>query len=641
MCECIEVQVVANMANSDSTKITEAWGHINWRIAEKYVSKLQKRIYAASRCGDVTRKRKLQKTLMRSWYNRVLAVRRVTQDNQGKKTAGVDGVKSLPPKARLELARELRLTGKSEPTRRVWIPKPGREEKRPLGIPVMYDRALQAVVKTALEPEWEAMFESNSFGFRPGRSTHDAIAQIKLSIRLKAKYVFDADITRCFDRIDHEALLNKLNMKGKVRQQIKAWLKSGVVDKRAFTATSEGTPQGGVISPLLANIALHGLVEHIAQAFPANKAGRIRGAIIKYGREHVSAPCVIRYADDFVVLCDEKSVVQRCQELISEWLSGVGLELKSEKTRLTHTFNPECSEDGKAGFDFLGHHIQQFPAGEYRSNLNGNGTILGFNTLITPSAKASKAHQEEIGRLITKHRSSPQAALIKDLNPVIRGWTSFYTKSDAQTVGELSKQDYLTYLKLRRWAKYRCSSAKAGSDKYWTTIGGNNWVFATRKGKNPLRLLKHSDFSCSSTDYVKVKGDKSPYDGDLIYWSTRRGVHPEMPKRMAYLLKRQKGKCTQCGLTFQELDVIEDDHVIPRALGGKDEWNNRQLLHRHCHDEKTKKELIEIRKMDTSKFRDGINKFMSKYNWGWINDIPVCWGLTGQESSIDKVKHIE
>lgn len=241
----MEVQVVANMPNTDSEK-TVGWKDINWQQAERYVFKLQKRIYSASRCGDVKRVRKLQRTLMRSWFNKVLAVRRVTQDNQGKKTAGIDGVKSLSPAARLQLAGEVKLTGKSKPTRRVWIPKPGRDEKRPLGIPVMYDRTLQAVVKAALEPEWEANFEPNSYGFRPGRSAHDAIRQIKTCIQHQAKYVLDADIAKCFDCIDHEALLNKLNMKGLVRQQIKAWLKSGVIDKGAFTATSEGTPQGGV-----------------------------------------------------------------------------------------------------------------------------------------------------------------------------------------------------------------------------------------------------------------------------------------------------------------------------------------------------------------------------------------------------------
>jgi len=180
------------MPKSNSEMNIEGWRDTDWRKAEQYVFRLQKRIYAASRCGEIKRCRKLQKTLMRSWFNKVLAVRRVTQDNQGKKTAGVDGVKSLSPIARLQLASELKLTGKSKPTRRVWIPKPGRDEKRPLGIPVMYDRALQSVVKAALEPEWEALFEPNSYGFRPGRSAHDAVKQIKNCIQTEAKFVLGA-----------------------------------------------------------------------------------------------------------------------------------------------------------------------------------------------------------------------------------------------------------------------------------------------------------------------------------------------------------------------------------------------------------------------------------------------------------------
>jgi RNA-directed DNA polymerase len=429
--------------NSGQNTDTEGWKQINWRKAERYVYKLQKRIFAASRCGDVKKVRKLQKTLMRSWFNKVLSVRRVTQDNQGKKTAGVDGVKSLSPEARLKLASELRITGKSKPTRRVWIPKPGKDEKRPLGIPVMFDRALQAVVKSAIEPEWEAIFEPNSYGFRPGKSCHDAIKQIKLCIQHKAKFVLDADIAKCFDRINHYELLQKLKIKGSVRRQIKSWLKSGVIDQGVFTATSEGTPQGGVISPLLANIALHGLEQRIENEFPSRMDGCIRNSNKRFGKP-VGSPNIIRYADDFVILCEEKAVVQRCREIISEWLKDIGLELKPEKTRLTHTFDKTLSEDGKAGFDFLGHHIRQYPAGKYRSNLSTYGEILGFITLITPTKKSSKAHQEEIGRIIKKNRSSPQVKLIKDLNPVIRGWTSFYQNSDVKNAGELSKQDNLT-----------------------------------------------------------------------------------------------------------------------------------------------------------------------------------------------------
>ncbi len=251
------------MTNSNSLKNIEVWENIDWRKVERYVFKLQKQIFKASRQGDNKKVRQLQKTLMRSWSNRLLAVRRVSQDNRGKKTAGVDGVKSLTPIARIKLAKQLRIKGKSKATRRVWIPKPGKAEKRPLGIPTIHDRALQGVIKNAIEPEWEAVFEPNSYGFRPGRDCHDAIQQIRISVERKPKYVLDADISKCFDKIDHTALLNKIGYNGKVRQQVKAWLKSGVVDNNTFLETEEGTPQGGVISPLLANIALHGLENHL------------------------------------------------------------------------------------------------------------------------------------------------------------------------------------------------------------------------------------------------------------------------------------------------------------------------------------------------------------------------------------------
>ena len=608
------------MPKSDSQQNTEGWGDIDWRKVERYVFKLQTRIYAASRHGEVKKVRKLQRTLMRSWSNRVLAVRRVTQDNTGKNTAGVDGVKSLSPVARFKLVGQLKLTGLSKPTRRVWIPKPGKSEKRPLGIPTMYDRALQGVVKSTLEPEWEARFEPNSYGFRPGRSCHDAIRQIKYCIGGSAKYVLDADIAQCFDRINHKELLTKLGLQGIVRRQIAAWLESGVIDQGVFTAISEGTPQGGVISPLLANIALHGLEHQILKEFPRmSHTGRATW-FHKRGTEF-RPPNIIRYADDFVVLHEDKAVVQRCREIISVWLYDIGLELKPEKTRLTHTFDSELSEDGEAGFDFLGHHIHQFPAGKYHCSKNAHGKLLGFITLITPTKKASKAHQEKIKSVILKHRSSPQAALIQDLNPIIKGWANYYSNSDIKTVGESSRQDYLTYLKLRRWAKRRCNSSKAGI-KYWHAQGGRNWVFSTETGANSVRLHLHRDIACSSNNYVKVKGDKSPYDGDLVYWSTRMGHHPEMPNREALLLKKQKGKCTHCGLIFRESDLMEVDHIKPISLGGKDEWNNLQLLHRHCHDQKTAVDLIEIRKNQQSENLQKLSQEWNKVEWIWREDFP-------------------
>jgi RNA-directed DNA polymerase len=575
-----------NKPKSDSTLDTEGWKTINWRQVERYVFKLQKRIYAASRCGDIQRVRKLQKTLMRSWSNRALAVRRVTQDNQGKKTAGVDGIKSLSPGARFNLAKGLFINGKSKPTRRIWIPKPGKTEFRPLSIPTIFDRALQAVVKATLEPEWEARFEPSNYGFRPGRSCHDAIKHIKNCIVSKSKFVLDADISQCFDRINQEALLRKLNMNGSVRRQIKGWLKSGVIDSGKFAATTAGTPQGGVISPLLASIALHGLESLINQEFPVNSAGKIRGAKSKFGCEISRVTC-IRYADDFVVLNESLAVIKRCEELIKDWLKGIGLELKPEKTRIAHTLYPHLSEDGKPGFDFLGHHIQQIKVGKYRDNKNSQGKKLGFITLITPSKKAIEAHKHEMKSIITKHRSRSQAELIKDLNPVIRGWTSYYRVSDAGTTGDFSRLDRITYLRLRRWAKRQTGSINLGHQKYWHTIGDNHWVFTTRSESNPLRLLTHIEFHSSVNDYVKVRGDKSPFDGDLIYWSLRLSKHPEMPTTKAKLLKLQKGKCAWCNLHFQEGDLLEIDHIKPISCGGKKEWQNLQLLHRHCHDDKT------------------------------------------------------
>lgn len=228
---------------------TYEWNKLPWRKLERRVFKLQKRIYQASQRGDVKTVHKLQRLVTKSWSAKCMAVRRVTQDNQGKKTAGIDGLKILTPKARLILVNSLQLGHKAAPTRRVWIPKPGTEEKRPLGIPTIHDRALQALVKLALEPEWEAKFEPNSYGFRPGRSVHDAMVAIFNEIKAKTKYVLDADISKCFDRINHEALLRKLNTPPTIRRQIRAWLKAGVMDGKELFPTSEGTPQGGIITP--------------------------------------------------------------------------------------------------------------------------------------------------------------------------------------------------------------------------------------------------------------------------------------------------------------------------------------------------------------------------------------------------------
>ncbi|MEH1923344.1 group II intron reverse transcriptase/maturase [Nostoc sp.] len=546
------------------------WNQINWCKAERFTFKLQKRIFQASERGDVKAVRKLQKTLIRSWSAKCIAVRRVTQDNQGKNTAGVDGVKALTPRRRMTLVKNLRITGKSEPARRVMIPKPGTDEKRPLGIPTIHDRALQALVKLTLEPEWEAKFEPNSYGFRPGRSCHDAIGAVFASINQKSKYVLDADIAKCFDRINHEALLRKVNTFPTMRRQLKAWLKAGVIDKGELFPTNEGTPQGGVISPLLANIALHGMEERIKQYAETLKGNKVKN------RRTLS---LIRYADDFVIIHEDINVVQSCQKIIAEWLSDIELELKPSKTKLTHTYS---KFEGSTGFEFLGFHVQQHKVGNYRSAKNSNGRPLGFTTLITPSKAKVKTHLDKIAEIIDTHKTAPQAALISKLNPIIRGWSNYY--SSVVSKETFSKIDRLMWEKLRAWARSR-GKGDINKDKYWRTVGNRKWCFSTEEG---LELAEHQ--ATPIIRHVKVKGEASPYNGDWIYWSKRRGEYPETPSRVAKLLKRQQGKCTHCVLYFTTTDIVEVDHDKPTSLGGKDTYENLKLLHKHCHDTKTAKD---------------------------------------------------
>ena len=319
------------------------WSTLPWKQIQKQVFKLQRRIYRASQRGDVKLVHKLQRLLIKSWYGRLLAVRRVTQDNKGKKTAGIDGVKSLTVAQRLVLAQQLSQLPRPRPLRRIWIPKPGKREKRPLSIPVMRDRAAQALVKLALEPEWEAKFEPNVYGFRPGRSCQDAIAAIFRTICQRPKYALEGDIKGCFNNISHRALLEKVKAPPFIRRLLNAWLKCGVLD-RGFQPTEKGTPQGGVISPLLALIALHGVESHLkslgTKKYPIH---------------------TVFYADDFVVLTPRLSDIQRAKEAVEQWMKTIGLELHPQKTTVCHTLN------GEAGFDFLGFNIRQYPVGKYAS----------------------------------------------------------------------------------------------------------------------------------------------------------------------------------------------------------------------------------------------------------------------------------
>jgi RNA-directed DNA polymerase len=551
------------------------WKAIPWRKLERKVFKLQTRIFKARRRGDLKAMRKLQKTLTRSWSGKCLAVRRVTQDNQGKNTAGIDGVKSLSPLQRLALVQSMSLSSKANPSRRVWIPKPGNQaEKRPLAIPTIADRALQALVKLALEPEWEALFEPNSYGFRPGRSAHDAIEAIFNAVSLKAKFLLDTDVLKCFDQIDHRALLAKLNTSPTFHRLIKGWLKAGVLEAGYWMPSHAGSSQGSVISPLLANVALHGMEQRIKDAFPPRTSAHKEGARL--------SPHLIRYADDLVVLHEDLNVILQCQQMLSDWLAAMGLKLHPNKTQISHTFYPY---EGRVGFDFLGFTVRQFPAGKHRTAHNTHGSPLGFKTLIRPSQKSIQRQQQKLKQIIHWHLAATQSQLIDALNPVISGWSNYFSTVVSSDV--FSWLDHWLYIQLRHWANHRHPRKSQSwiAKKYWLLEQGEGWKFAAIVNEETRYLARHN--ATAIKRHIKVQNERSPFDADWVYWSTRMGKHPQVPARVALLLKRQRGICPLCRLFFKDGDLLEIDHRIPRSLGGENAFQNLQLLHRHCHDVKS------------------------------------------------------
>ena len=545
---------------------TYEWGQLPWRKLEVAVFKLQKRIYQASQAGDVRRVHRLQRLLLKSRAAKLLAVRRVTQDNRGKHTAGVDGIKSLTPKQRLAVAQHLDGLPTGKPARRIWTPKPGKDEQRPLSIPTLYDRARQALVKQGLEPEWEAKFEPNSYGFRPGRSVHDAIGAIYTAINKQPKYGLDADIAKCFDRIDREALLRKTGTFPTLRRLIKGWLHAGIIDNGTYIETDRGTQQGSVLSPLLANIALHGLETHLRSHFPWQRTGKEAGA----QRSMNWKPQVIRYADDIVVLHRDKTAIESCQRLTAEWLAGMGLELSPTKTRIIHTLH---AEEGKAGLTFLGFDIRQYPVSNYNTVQGG-----GYKTLIKPSKDAIKRHYRQLAETIGRNKAARQENLIGLLNPIIAGWSNYYRAVVSKEI--FQALDHKLYNRLAKWARFRHprKSRHWITNRYWEVNRGKGWVFAAHNG---LALNQHA--SVPIIRHAKVRNSASPYDGNWSYWATRRGTHPGVPNRMAKLLKNQWGRCTACGLVFMPEALVEIHHLDGNHTDNR--YINLTVVHRHCHDQ--------------------------------------------------------
>jgi len=538
--------------------ITDEWEDLPWEQFHKEVFHLQRRIYAASQNSKAKHQmHSLQKLMLRSWSAKYIAVKRVTELNRGRDTAGVDRVRSLTNKQKLTLAATLDIRQIMSPVKRVWIPKPGKNEVRPLGIPIMADRALQALIALALEPEWEARFTPFMHGFRKGRSAHDALASIRASIQRSPKWVLDADIEKFFDRVNHITLVKKLDTFPAMEKAIWRILRSGVIEGSVYNETEEGTPQGGPLSPLLANIALCGIDSALK--------GECTQWKLPNGTPIGRMPVIAIYADDFVVLHTERHVIERCRVFISAWLAQMGLRLHPEKTRIVHTLE---SGDDSPGFDFLGHHIRQFHTGKYAVKPSLNQVF----TLIAPSKSAQTRVYAKVAECIDKMlcgkhgkiHPSREWLLIKQINQITRGWTNFFRHSNAKAC--FSSLDHKIWWKL--WKALRRRHKKRGREwtvKTYLKRPGGKWQFYCRitcEGDDrEITLNLFADTPI--TRYRSVRYDRVYYDGDWAYWGTRLGSYPTVPLEMAKCLKRQSGTCRCCRKRFTKHDrMILTPHTI-------------------------------------------------------------------------------
>ena len=479
------------------------WDAVQWRAAEENVRRLRQRIFTASQAGDLKRVRNLQKLMLRSRSNTLVSVRRVTEVNAGRMTAGIDGKVVLTPEDRADLAGWLQHQTEpwsARPVRRVYIPKRGTAGKRrPLGIPVIADRAQQARVASALEPEWEARFEPRSYGFRPGRGCHDAIEAIfqagkgRQGSGPRRMWVLDADLAAAFDRIDHDHLLRQLGT-FPARELVAGWLRAGVVENGEFTPTGEGTPQGGVVSPALLNVALHGM------EYAAGVRYQRVGSDAAFAAP--GSPVLIRYADDLVAFCHTRQQAEQVKARLASWLAPRGLAFNEDKTRIVTL---------DQGFDFLGFNVRQY-----------HGKLL-----IKPSKAAVKRIRERLRTELRSLRGTNAQAVIARLNPIIRGWSAYYrTAVSSETFTAL---DHYLWKLTYKWAKHSHPNKPTRwiIRRYFGKFcksRNDQWVFGDRdSGAYMLRfawtkIVRHQ----------MVRGTSSPDDPALTgYWAARgAGAYP-------------------------------------------------------------------------------------------------------------------
>jgi RNA-directed DNA polymerase len=530
------------------------WHQINWRRAHRNVRRLQIRIVQAEQEGKRRKVRALQHILTRSWSGRAVAVKRVTT-NRGNRTPGVDHVTWDTPEQKAQAVADLQhQSGRPLPLRRIAIPK-SNGGTRYLGIPTMRDRARQALHLLALEPVAETRADPNSYGFRPGRSTADALGQCYcvLSHKTSAPWVLEGDIKACFDEISHAWLLANIPME---KAMLRQWLQAGYVAEDQWYPTAMGTPQGGIISPALANLALDGLERVLAQHFASTKTLQRRTQV------HL-----VRYADDFIITGRTPALLAtEVKPVVEHFLRERGLALSSAKTRITHI---------SQGFEFLGQTIRKY----------------GGKFLTRPSPKSIKAL---LGKVRAAIKAQPQARagdVIQQLNPLIRGWANYHRHgASAQT---FRKVDWHISRMLRRWARRRHPKKSAGwvGQHYFPPTGPQPRVFTGERRNHagdvqPFRLYRAQETKI--TRHPKIKGAANPYDpvwGPYFAERTRRLVRRDLPgeQRLLRLWLAQDGRCLVCGQPLLKEDSWHRHHLRRRADGGGEALANLVLLHPNCH----------------------------------------------------------
>lgn len=556
MTNCIPA-IYCMVGNSASLTESIAWQYIRWDIVMLRVKSLQRRIVKAVQAERWNLVKILQGILSRSYAARLLAIRRVTE-NRGKSTAGIDGELWDTPQKKYEAINGLKEKGyRPKPVRRIKIPK-NNGKLRPLGIPTMFDRAMQALYLQTLEPISETKADLHSYGFRMFRGCADAIEQCfkVLSRKNSPTWILEGDIKGCFDNISNEWLMEHIPMNKTI---LNKWLKAGYLEKGKFFPTEKGTPQGSIISPCLANLVLDGLQSTI------DKASGIRyqkGNVAKRVNNPYSIH-LIRYADDFVVTCKDKEVLElKVKPAIETFLLDRGLNLSKEKTFISHI---------DQGFDFLGQNVRK-----YKGKL-----------LIKPSKKNIKNFLQKVQKEIKLRSSGSTYDLIQKLNPMIRGWAMYHRHVVAKDCFKLV--DTQIWKMLWKWAlrRHHNKGKRWVKDKYFKRYKGRNWTFLAPNKEGKVITL-FCAVSVPIRRHIKIRSSANPFnDTDEIYFEQRlqyQMFNKLTGKRMhRYIYDRQIGKCALCQQAISSKTGWHLHHLIPKHLGGNWTVENLVMVHPVCH----------------------------------------------------------